>query len=150
MPDVDEHARGTGAARDIVARAIDHEMKRLGAGCMFLDISHKPDDFIRPALPDDRMLKLLDLGLVWQEPIPVVPAAHYTCGGVVVIDYGLVPMWSGLILSGEVRNFSGLHGWRMASSSFGRMLSVRAGRSSNGYRQANAFCPAALTSFRTG
>lgn len=63
-------------------------MKQLGADCMFLDISHKPDDFVRQHFP---MIyaKLLDLGMdLTKEPIPVVPAAHYTCGGVVVDDYG--------------------------------------------------------------
>lgn len=114
MPEHDERAEL--APRDIVARAIDFEMKKRGVDCVYLDISHKGEAFICEHFPNIHA-RCLELGIdIAREPIPVVPAAHYTCGGIVSSLTGQTDL-AGLYVAGEA-SCTGLHGAnRLASNS---------------------------------
>ncbi|TCM67809.1 L-aspartate oxidase [Acinetobacter calcoaceticus] len=104
------------APRDVVARAIDYEIKRLGIRHVWLDISHQPEEFVREHFPT-LYARLMELGIdITQDMIPVVPAAHYTCGGVMVDEHSQTDL-KGLYAIGETA-YTGLHGSnRMASNS---------------------------------
>lgn len=140
MPRFDERAEL--APRDIVARAIDHEMKRLGAECLYLDISHRPADFIIEHFPTIHA-RCLELGIdITRQPIPVVPAAHYTCGGVITDEMARTDL-PGLYAIGEVA-YTGLHGAnRMASNSLLECL-VFAAQAAEDIKEQLAAAPAPL------
>ncbi|TXT37212.1 MAG: L-aspartate oxidase [Comamonadaceae bacterium] len=104
------------APRDVVARAIDFEMKKGGFDCVYLDISHQPQSFLQEHFPNI-YARCLELGIdIAKQPIPVVPSAHFTCGGVVADLHGRTDL-AGLYAIGETA-CSGLHGAnRLASNS---------------------------------
>ena len=138
MPDYDE--RGELAPRDVVARAIDHEIKRDGLDYVHLDISHREPEFVKAHFPNIYE-KLIGLGIdITKEPIPVVPAQHYTCGGVVVDMHGRTDA-PGLYAAGEVTQSGPARRQPAGVQLAARMPGVRRGRGAGTSSTIGTSCP---------
>jgi L-aspartate oxidase len=138
MPQHD--ARAELAPRDVVARAIDFEMKKGGFDCVYLDISHQPQSFLQEHFPNI-YARCLELGIdISKQPIPVVPSAHFTCGGVVADLQGRTDL-AGLYAIGETA-CSGLHGAnRLASNSLVECMVFAQATTQDIYKAASPAAP---------